>query len=124
MKRGRPVCMFRATARAAGVNRYTNAAGIERFTTSGNRAPPKLKKRTPRRLPAVVIVAGSFEDFTGRKVGLVTVIRRAAASVHGAIMWFGVCECDKGRWYRSNNLRLHPPKTHKFCFRGIDVART
>lgn len=57
----------------------------------------------------------------GKKFGLVTIAHRAEkATIHGAISWFCVCECGKGRWLRSNNIRRFPPKTHLFCHRGID----
>jgi hypothetical protein len=67
---------------------------------------------------------GEYEDFTNRKMGLVTVKKRAPPSVHGAVLWFAVCECGKGRWFRSNNLKRYPPRTHKFCRRGIPEENT
>lgn len=54
---------------------------------------------------------------TGKKFGLVTVVKRAGAQ------WFAVCECNRGRWFFASNLRAFPPKTHKSCKRGLDVVR-
>lgn len=64
----------------------------------------------------------NFQDLTGQKFGLVTVIKRGGATHHGAVMWLAVCECGKAKWFRSNNLKNHPPKTHNTCHRGFDFV--
>lgn len=63
-----------------------------------------------------------MSDLVGQKFGLVTVQQREYA--HHQSRWFAVCECGKGRWFTAGNLRRSPPKTHKFCHRGVDTVRT
>lgn len=56
----------------------------------------------------------------GAKIGLVTVLHRAEKiNVHVSTAWFCLCECGRARWLRANNLRREPPKSHRFCVRGI-----
>ena len=64
---------------------------------------------------------GKHEDFTGRKLGLVTVShRQPGCHVDGAVRWYAVCECGAGKWYRSNNLKRWPPRTHRNCAAALE----
>lgn len=56
----------------------------------------------------------------GQKFGLVTVVRRDGYATRGRPVWFGVCECGRGRYFQTSNLLKRPPKTHRFCHRGIN----
>lgn len=62
---------------------------------------------------------GSFKDLTGRNMGLGTIVQRGPHSIDGNVSWLYLCECGMARWLQSSNLRRSPPKTHKFCFRGV-----
>lgn len=61
-------------------------------------------------------------DIAGQKFGLVTVTHRDPWSSARRSAWFAVCECGRGRWFKAENLRGAPPKTHRFCRRGKVVA--
>ena len=56
----------------------------------------------------------------GKKIGLVTITKRATYAHRGAPIWYGVCECGRARWFRTSALRASPPKTHRFCARGVE----
>jgi hypothetical protein len=47
--KGRPTCLFKAAARAAGSPRYVDGGGVERFTSSGNAIIQKRKWLTQER---------------------------------------------------------------------------
>lgn len=55
----------------------------------------------------------------GRRFGLVTVLARDGRASRGNPVWFAVCDCGRGRWFQTSNLQKRPPKTHRFCHRGV-----
>jgi hypothetical protein len=59
----------------------------------------------------------------GQRFGLVTVLAREGYARRGNPVWFAVCDCGKARWFQTSNLQKRPPKTHRFCFRGVPAEQ-
>lgn len=55
----------------------------------------------------------------GQRFGLVTITEVKSDGRRN--IWFGVCMCGRGRWFRPPNLRRHPPKTHRVCLHGAQL---
>jgi hypothetical protein len=62
----------------------------------------------------------------GQRLGNVRVLQRKprGQSADGSVLWLCVCDCNKVRWLRANNLNNHAPKKHGWCKRGEDYNPT